>query len=124
MSENVVTVEAMKELERKWSAADSAASKASLYTEDAIFDNINEQPLMGRDAIEAHYEGPVEVDALTFEDREAVVFGNWGYTSGIWTYRGQDAFNQGHFLHVMKLVDGELKMIRHIHDVCNGECPE
>lgn len=124
MSDNVVTVEAMKELERRWSAADSAASKASLYAEDAIFDNINEQPLMGRDAIQAHYEGDVEIDALTFDDREAVVLGNWGYTSGIWTYRGQGGFNQGHFLHVFKPVDGELKMIRHIHDVCDGECPD
>lgn len=124
MSENVVTVEAMKELERRWSATDSAASKASLYAEDAIFDNINEQPLMGKDAIQAHYEGDVEIDALTFDDREAVVMGSWGYTSGIWTYRGQGGFNQGHFLHVMKLVDGKLKMIRHIHDVCDGECPD
>lgn len=124
MSENVVTVQAMKELEQRWSAADSAASKADLYTEDAIFDNINEQPLMGKDAIQAHYKGDVEVNALTFDDREAVVLGNWGYTSGIWTYRGKSGFNQGHFLHVMKLVDGELKMIRHIHDVCNGECPD
>ncbi len=124
MSENVVTVEAMKELERRWSATDSAASKASLYAEDAIFDNINEQPLMGKDAIQAHYEGDVEIDALTFDDREAVVLGDWGYTSGIWTYRGKGGFNQGHFLHVFKLIGGELKMIRHIHDVCDGECPE
>ncbi len=124
MEQNRVTVEAMKQLEQQWSAADSAASKASLYAEDAIFDNINEQPLMGKDAIQAHYEGDVEIDALTFDDREAVVMGSWGYTSGIWTYRGQGGFNQGHFLHVMKLVDGKLKMIRHIHDVCDGECPD
>lgn len=124
MSDNVVTVEAMKELERRWSAADSAASKASLYAEDAIFDNINEQPIMGRDAIQAHYDGPVEINALTFDDREAVIMGNWGYTSGIFTYRGKNGFFQGHFLHVFKPVGGELRMFRHIFDVCDGECSD
>lgn len=119
-----MTVEDMKDLERRWSAAESASAKASLYTEDAIFDNINEQPLMGRAAIEAHYRGDVEINALTFDDREAVVLGDWGYTSGIWTYRGKGGFNQGHFLHVFKTVGGELKMIRHIHDVCGGRCPD
>jgi ketosteroid isomerase-like protein len=119
MSENVVTVEAMKELERRWVAADSAAGRASLYAEDAIFDNVNEQPLMGKDAIQAHY-GTVKANTMSYDDREAVVMGSWGYTSGIWT----SGSYQGHFLHVMKLVDGKLKMIRHIHDVCDGECPE
>lgn len=123
MSDNVVTVEAMKELERRWSAADSAAGRVSLYAEDAMLDNVNSQPIIGKDPIQAHY-GTVEANTMSYDDREAVALGNWGYTSGIWTYRGQHGFNQGHFLHVMKLVDGELKMIRHIYDVCDGERPD
>lgn len=123
MSENVVTVEAMKQIEQQWSAADSAAGRVSLYTEDAMLDNVNGQPIIGKDAIQAHY-GTVEANTMSYDDREAVVLGDWGYTSGIWTYRGKGRFNQGHFLHVFKLIGGELKMIRHIHDVCNGECSD
>ena len=128
--EDAVTVEAMKQLEQQWSeflAANDPAGRAGLYAEDAIWDNINEPPLVGKDEIQALYDDQaqefIEGGTTTFESSEAVTFGDWGYTSGIWTNQDSEGnISQGHYIHVMRMVDGELKMLRHIYDECGGEC--
>lgn len=118
MSENVVTVEAMKEIEQRWAAAKNTASMMTIFAKGAMFDNIDTQPVIGKDAIRAIYEADEEGDKRTAENQEAVVMGSWGYTSGAWTVEHPDGrIDKGTYLNVIKLVDGEAKMFRQIFEV-------
>jgi ketosteroid isomerase-like protein len=118
MSENVVTVEAMKQIEQRWATAKDTVSMMDIFAEDAIFDNIGTQPVIGKDAIRAVYEMDEEGEKRTVENQEAVVLGSWGYSSGTWTVEHLDGrIDKGTYLNVIKLVDGEPKMFRQIFEV-------
>ncbi len=119
MNENVVTVEAMKQIEQQWAKPKDMASMMALYADGAMFDNIGTQPLVGKDAIQAHYEDMEEEgEVATVENREAVVMGNWGYTSGTWKVEKPSGHvDEGAYLNVIKLVDGEPKLFRQIFEV-------
>ena len=127
MSENALTVEAMKQIEQRWATVKDMPSLLAIYTDDAMFDNISGQPVIGKDAIEAVYnamdeegeiEGRKKGKIQTVEHREAVVLGDWGYTSGNWMVKHPfGRVDKGTYLNVIKLVDGEAKMFRHIFEI-------
>jgi hypothetical protein len=62
----------------------------TIFAEDAMFDNIGTQPVIGKDAIRATYEMDEEGDKRTAENQEAIVLGSWGYTSGTWMVEHPD----------------------------------
>lgn len=118
MSESGVTVEAMKQIEQRWATAKDTVSMMDIFAEDAIFDNISTQPVIGKDAIRAVYEADEEGVKRTAENQEAVVLGSWGYSSGTWTVEHPNGhIDKGTYLNVIKLVDGEPKMFRQIFEV-------
>ncbi len=75
MSENALTVEGLKQIEQHWATAKDMDSMMDIFTEDAIFDNIDAQPIVGKDVIRGVY-GPVEGEKRTAENQEAVVLGS------------------------------------------------
>lgn len=114
----IVTVEAMKQIAQRWATAKDTASMMDVFAEDAIFDSIGTQPVIGKDAIRAVYEMDEEGEKRTAENQEAVVLGSWGYSSGTWTVEHSDGrIDKGTYLNVIKPVDGEPKMFRQIFEV-------
>jgi ketosteroid isomerase-like protein len=124
-----VTVEAMKQLEQQWMdayAEDDVEGIMTLYTWDAVWDEMDQLPAIGTDAIRAYFEGNegMGVGAVTLETTEAVSFQDWGYTSGRWTYEDDEGgFSRGFYTHVFRMYAGKLLYHRDIFNRCNEVCP-
>lgn len=115
MSGNGLTVKALKQIEQRWATAKDTTGMMDIFAEDAMFDDIDAQPVVGKDAIRAVYKLDEEGEERMAGNQKAVVLGSWGYSSGTWTVKHPDGrVDKGTYLNVVKLVDGEPKMFRQI----------
>jgi ketosteroid isomerase-like protein len=117
--DDVVTVDAMRDLEQQWSdlyESGTSLEIANLYAEDAAWDAIGEELIEGRQAIRLLFSEPTNQRGENpLEITDAASFGDWGYTSGIWTDIPLDGEpTTGHYVNIFKMVDGEIKFHRQI----------
>jgi uncharacterized protein (TIGR02246 family) len=103
--------------------ARDAAKVASFYAEDAVTMSPNEQPVKGRNAIEADLRKMFQ----NFPDAEVTgtpiaseIAGDLGYVHGQFVTVGKTGQFKGHYVEVWKRVNGEWKIL---YDIWNRSDP-
>ena len=105
-------------------AAGSAEAIGSFYAQDAIMLPPGSGPVVGRDSIQAHYARDMAMapgGGITMI--EAFADGEYGYERGTYTVATAEGeqLDEGKYLAVWRLVDGEWKIYR---DIFNSSVPE
>ena len=107
--------EAIMAWQTAWNAGDGAGV-AALYTDDAILLPPGSDPVQGREAIQAFWQGTIDAfegDRAELRSKEVHVYGQLAVQIGRWAVVGSEGeqLNHGSFLHVWKKTDRGWKTI-------------
>ena len=110
--------EAIMAWQTAWNAGDGAGV-AALYTDDAILLPPGSDPVQGREAIQAFWQGTIDAsegDRAELQSKEVHSHGQMAVQIGRWAVVGSDGeqLNHGSFLHVWKKTDRGWKTVRDI----------
>lgn len=126
LAQEQLTEEAVREGAREWQELFNQGdwdTLAQLYAEDAIFFDIDGTVREGREAIRDAFAEPFpgapEEPQIEVAIDEVHIFEDVWIDTGSWVLRAQDGseFMRGNFMGFGRLVDGELRIDRHMSNM-------